>query len=39
MISTYHKVEMRVVINKVDQEEIKPVCVRNYSVNMLGVDM
>jgi hypothetical protein len=39
MTSTYHKDEMCVVINKVDQEEIKPVGVCSYSVNMLGMDM
>jgi hypothetical protein len=38
-ISTYHKDEMHVVINKGDQEETKPVGVCNYSVNMLWVDM
>jgi hypothetical protein len=39
MILTYHKDEMCVVINKVNQEETKPVGVCHYNVNMSGMDL
>ena len=37
MISTYHKNDMRVVVNRVNKPEIKPVVVCDYNKNMLGV--
>jgi hypothetical protein len=39
MISAYHKDKMCVGINKVKQEETKPVVVCDYNVNMLAVNM
>jgi hypothetical protein len=39
MISTYHKSDMRVVVNHEKSPEIKPVVVCNYNKNMLGVDL
>jgi hypothetical protein len=38
-ISTHHTDEMHVTINKANQEEIKPVIVCDYNINMLGVDL
>lgn len=39
MISAYHKGDMRVVVNKANKQETKPVVVCDYNKNMLGVDM
>jgi hypothetical protein len=39
MISTYHKDDMRVVVNKANKHETKPVVVCDYNKNMLGVDL
>ncbi|XP_021941441.1 piggyBac transposable element-derived protein 4-like [Zootermopsis nevadensis] len=39
MLSTYHKDDMRVTINKANREEIKPLVVRDYNKHMLGVDL
>ena len=39
MISTYHKNDMRVVVNRANKTEIKPVVVCDYNKNMLGVDL
>jgi hypothetical protein len=39
MISTYHKDDMRVVVNKANPVQSKPVVVCDYNVNMLGVDL
>jgi hypothetical protein len=39
MISTYHKDDMCVVVNKANQVQSKPVVVCDYNVNMLGVDL
>jgi hypothetical protein len=39
MISTYPKDNMRVVVNKADRVQSKPVVVCDYNVNMLGVDL
>jgi hypothetical protein len=39
MISTYHKDEMHVAINKAKKERTKPVVVCDYNVSILGVDM
>jgi hypothetical protein len=39
MISTYHKDELHVAVNKVNKEETKPVVVYNYNVHMGGVDL
>ncbi|XP_023725727.1 piggyBac transposable element-derived protein 4 [Cryptotermes secundus] len=39
MISTYHKNDMRVVVNRANKPEIKPVVVCDYNRNMLGVDL
>jgi hypothetical protein len=38
-ISTYHKDELHVAINKVNCEETKTVVVYDYNVNMLRLDM
>ncbi|XP_021941602.1 piggyBac transposable element-derived protein 4-like [Zootermopsis nevadensis] len=35
MLSTYHKDDMCVTINKAKREEIKPLVVRDYNKNML----
>jgi hypothetical protein len=39
MISTYHKNDMRVVVNRANKPEIKPLVVCDYNKNMLGVDL
>jgi hypothetical protein len=39
MISTYHRDDMRVIVNKANKQEIKPVVVSDYNKNMLGVDL
>jgi hypothetical protein len=39
MISTDHKDEMHVAINKANQERTKPMVVCDYNVSILGVDM
>jgi hypothetical protein len=39
MISTYHKGDMRVVVNKANRVQSKSVVVCDYNVNMLGVDL
>ena len=40
MISTtYHKDDMRVVVNKANKQETKPLVVCDYNRNMLGVDL
>jgi hypothetical protein len=39
MVSTYHKDEMHVAINKANKEWTKPVVVCGYNVNILHVDM
>jgi hypothetical protein len=39
MISTYHKDDMRVVVNKANRVQSKPVVVCDYNINMLGVDL
>jgi hypothetical protein len=39
MISTYHKDDMHVVINKANRVQSKCVVVCDYNVNMLGVDL
>jgi hypothetical protein len=39
MISSHHRDEMLVSVNIANQEEIKPVVVCDYSLNMLGVDL
>jgi hypothetical protein len=39
MISTYHKDDMRVVVNKPNRVQSKSVVVCDYNVNILGVDL
>jgi hypothetical protein len=39
MISTYHKDDMRVAVNKANKQETKPVVVCDYNKTMLGVDL
>jgi hypothetical protein len=39
IISTYHKDEIRLATNKMNQEETKHVVVCDCNVNMLGVDL
>jgi hypothetical protein len=39
VISTYHKDDICVPVNKVNQEETKPVVVYCYNVNMKAVGM
>jgi hypothetical protein len=39
MISTYHKDDMRVVVNKANKQETKLVVVCDYNKNMMGVDL
>jgi hypothetical protein len=39
MISTYHKDDMRVAVDKANREETKPVVVCDYNINMLGGDL
>jgi hypothetical protein len=39
MISTYRKDDMRVVVNKGNKQETKPVVVCDYNKHMLGVDL
>jgi hypothetical protein len=39
VMSTYHKDDMRVVVNKANRVQSKPVVVCDYNVNMLGVDL
>jgi exonuclease III len=39
MIFTHHKDDMRVVVNKANRVQSKPVVVCDYNVNMLGVDL
>jgi hypothetical protein len=34
MISTYHKDDMRVTVNKANQEETKPVVVCDYNMDL-----
>jgi hypothetical protein len=39
MISTYHKDDMPVVVNKANRLQSKSVVVCDYNINMLGVDL
>jgi predicted nucleic acid-binding Zn ribbon protein len=39
MVSTYHKDDMRVVVNRANKTHIKPVVVCDYNKNMLRVDL
>jgi hypothetical protein len=39
MISTYHKDDMCVVVNKANRVQSEPMVVYDYNVNMLGVDL
>jgi hypothetical protein len=38
-ISIYHRDDMRVVVNKANRVQSKPVVVCDYNLNMLGVDL
>jgi hypothetical protein len=39
VIFTYHRSEIHVTINKVNQEEAMPLVVCRYNINMLGEDL
>jgi hypothetical protein len=39
MISTYHKGDMRVLVNKANKQETKPAVVCDYNKNKMGVDL